>query len=70
MSFKMFKLIMTDRDSQILAVTPPAKVSKKIMGTGVWCIKDSIWVVVMLTTGQDCPTARAQPFWTSKTWKN
>lgn len=48
---------MTDRDSQILAVTPPAKVSKKIMGTGVWCIKDSIWVVVMLTTGQDCPTA-------------
>lgn len=61
-TLKMFKL-MTDRCSQILAVTLAPKISKKIMGF--------IWIMAMLTTRQDCPndspTARAQPLWAGRT---
>lgn len=58
---------MTDRDFQILTVTP--KVSKKTVDTET---NDSTWTTVILITARDysnaLPAARAQPkqLWTSR----
>lgn len=58
---------MTNRDSQILAVT--LRFSRKIISTAM---DNSTWTVVMLTTGKDDPNASIaagaqDKLWTSRT---
>ena len=60
MAFMMFKLTMTERDSQLLEMT------SKIIDTAT---KDYILLIVlMLTTGKHCPNASPTPQTWLKPW--